>query len=41
MHSMYGERTKEEFLKTICAFEGVYVPGFYEPVYSGSGTVEK
>ncbi len=33
--------TKEEFLKTICAFEGVYVPGFYEPVYSGSGTVEK
>ncbi len=32
--------SKEEFLKKICTFDGVYVPGFYEPEYNEDGTVK-
>lgn len=33
--------SKEEFLKTICNFEGVYVPAFYEPAYNEDGTIKE
>lgn len=33
--------TKEAFLKTISAFDGVYVPAFYEPVYHEDGTIRE
>lgn len=33
-------RTKEDFLKEICAFDGVYVPGFYDVEYNDDGTVK-
>ena len=33
--------TKEEFLKKISQFDGVYVPAFYQPVYKEDGTIEK
>lgn len=33
--------SKEDFLKTICALDGVYIPAFYEPVYNEDGTIKK
>ena len=33
--------SKEHFLKTICALDGVYIPAFYEPVYNEDGTIKK
>ena len=33
--------SKEEFLRTICAYDGVYVPAFYEPVYNEDGTIRE
>lgn len=33
--------SKEEFLRTICAYDGVYVPAFYEPVYNEDGTIKE
>lgn len=33
--------SKEEFLRKICALEGVYVPGFYRPVYGKDGIIEE
>jgi len=33
-----GEK-KESFLKKACELEGVYVPGFYEPVYNDNGEI--
>ena len=33
--------SKEEFLKTICKMDGVYVPAFYEPQYNDDGTVRE
>lgn len=32
--------TKEEFLKKICSFDGVYVPSFYDVEYNEDGTVK-
>lgn len=32
--------TKEEFLKTVSRYDGVYVPAFYEPVYNADGTIQ-
>lgn len=32
---------RKEFLSTISSIEGIYVPSFYQPVYSASGTVDK
>lgn len=32
---------RNEFLSTISQVKGVYVPSFYKPIYSASGTVEK
>lgn len=31
--------SKEEFFKKISAFDGVYIPAFYEPVYNEDGTI--
>ncbi len=31
--------SKEEYLKKISAFDGVYVPAFYEPEYNENGTI--
>lgn len=33
--------SKEEFLKTICKMDGVYVPAFYEPEYNEDGTIKE
>lgn len=33
--------SKEDFLKTICDLDGVYIPAFYEPVYNEDGTIKK
>ena len=33
--------SKEEFFKSICSIDGVYIPSFYEPVYNEDGTVKK
>lgn len=33
--------SKDEFLKTICKMDGVYVPEFYEPQYNDDGTVRE
>ncbi|MDO4486512.1 MAG: TIGR03960 family B12-binding radical SAM protein [Bacillota bacterium] len=32
--------SKEEFLKSICKMDGVYVPEFYEPEYNDDGTIK-
>ena len=32
--------TKAEFLRSVAADTGVYVPAFYEPVYNGDGTIK-
>ena len=34
-------QSKEEYLKTICSLQGVYVPEFYQPVYAEGGTIEE
>lgn len=31
---------KEDFLKTISRYDGVYVPAFYEPIYKPDGTIQ-
>ena len=36
-----GKENKEAFLKEVCTLQGVYVPRFYEPVYSADGTISK
>ena len=33
--------SKEEFLKSVCHLDGVYIPEFYEPVYNEDGTIKK
>ena len=33
--------SREEFLKSVCADHGVYVPAFYEPVYNDDGTIRE
>lgn len=32
---------KEDFLKTISRYDGVYVPAFYEPIYNLDGTIQR
>lgn len=32
---------KEDFLKTISRYDGVYVPVFYEPIYNLDGTIQR
>ena len=31
--------SKKEFLETVSQFDGVYIPGFYEPEYNEDGTI--
>ena len=33
--------TKEQFLKSVCMKDGVYVPAYYEPVYNEDGTIKE
>lgn len=33
--------SKEEFLKSVCHLDGVYIPEFYDPVYNEDGTIKK
>lgn len=42
----YGEfkkqgKTKEDFYKYICKFDGIYIPRFYEVEYNENGTINK
>lgn len=33
--------TKEDFLKSVCQLDGVYVPRFYDPIYQEDGTIKE
>lgn len=33
--------SKDEFLKEICKYDGIYVPSFYEPEYNPDGTIKE
>lgn len=39
--AMKNSGSKEEFLKSVCHLDGVYIPAFYEPVYNDDGTINK
>ncbi len=39
--SKHRAETRDEFLRSVCADRGVYVPSMYEPVYNEDGTIRE
>ncbi|MFI3114986.1 MAG: TIGR03960 family B12-binding radical SAM protein [Clostridia bacterium] len=39
--ALRGDWSKDEFLRKLCAIDGMYVPKFYTPVYNEDGTLKE